>query len=669
LDIGFTNTAAAVRKKYIEEFIPEALDLAFRQRDKEHRFVWTTGSWLIREFLNHADSQGRKKMEEAIAEDLITWHMLPFTFHTELVDEDLFQAGLDIGVGLNKEFGKQRIAAKMTDVPGHTRNMIRHLANRGVEFLHIGVNPTCQAPDVPPCFIWRDDEGHQIIVNYAPGYGGVAGISGMKSALCIATTADNLGAQTDEQIEHEASYIDSLYPGAELVPSTMDAFAVELRGMRDQLPVVEKEIGDSWIHGVASAPDRVAQYRALCRKRREWKERGVEVNGPAFDLMNSNLLLIPEHTWGMDVKKFLCDFKNWENPQFYQARKMNWVPKNTFNNKCKDIGQLSDKDVTEANPNFDLNDRRYEFLESSWKEQDQYVLAAIEAIPDAELKVEAIEAYRESMGGVMKPLEGESLETGTFYQRGSLGFEIAEDGRFIRLEKDGRPLIQGGGLAQLNYQTFGTEEYEDYLESYMVKKNGVRQWFADVDFAKPGLPLERGELFSSRVEKVMLIGEVIRMELSFPEKAVTQYGAPKRVELNFNTGSQEALRVDLTWKEKTLTRLPEAIWLSFNFDEQENDLQFKKMGQWIDPMHTVDNGGRLLHAVDAVTLGGRRIESHDAPLCSPYERNLLRFHNRDLDRRGGVHFNLFNNCWGTNFVMWYNRDTHFRFDIKNLCGN
>ncbi len=38
----------------------------------------------------------------------------------------------------------------MTDVPGHTRSIIAPLARAGIRFLHVGVNPACTVPGVPP---------------------------------------------------------------------------------------------------------------------------------------------------------------------------------------------------------------------------------------------------------------------------------------------------------------------------------------------------------------------------------------------------------------------------------------------------------------------------------------------------------------------------------------
>lgn len=45
LDLGFTDYAGSIRQKYIDTFIPEAIDPAEKvNTESEKYFVWTTGS-------------------------------------------------------------------------------------------------------------------------------------------------------------------------------------------------------------------------------------------------------------------------------------------------------------------------------------------------------------------------------------------------------------------------------------------------------------------------------------------------------------------------------------------------------------------------------------------------------------------------------------------------
>ena len=69
LDVGFTDMAASIRKQYFDRFIPNALALARRSRetDSPNRFIWTTGSWLIFEYLENADAKARREMENGVS--------------------------------------------------------------------------------------------------------------------------------------------------------------------------------------------------------------------------------------------------------------------------------------------------------------------------------------------------------------------------------------------------------------------------------------------------------------------------------------------------------------------------------------------------------------------------------------------------------------------------
>jgi len=81
----------------------------------------------------------------------------------------------------------------------------------------------------------------------------------------------------------------------------------------------------------------------------------------------------------------------------------------------------------------------------------------------------------------------------------------------------------------------------------------------------------------------------------------------------------------------------------------------------------VPNGNRYLHAVGdgGVTVedGGHRFQaiSLDAPLVAPGRPSLLDFNNDLPNLQHGMHFNLYNNVWGTNFPMWFGEDCRFRF--------
>ncbi|HTL51686.1 MAG TPA: glycoside hydrolase, partial [Planctomycetota bacterium] len=156
LDIGFTDFSAKVVKTYFESFIPKALETAeqLAREGGDARFVWTVGSWLVYEYLEQASPTERRRMERAIRAGQICWLGLPFTTHTELMDRSLFEFALSLAQDLDKRYGKKTIAAKMTDVTGHTIGMVPPMAAAGIEFLHIGINAASAVPKTPPLFDW-----------------------------------------------------------------------------------------------------------------------------------------------------------------------------------------------------------------------------------------------------------------------------------------------------------------------------------------------------------------------------------------------------------------------------------------------------------------------------------------------------------------------------------
>ena len=99
----------------------------------------------------------------------------------------------------------------------------------------------------------------------------------------------------------------------------------------------------------------------------------------------------------------------------------------------------------------------------------------------------------------------------------------------------------------------------------------------------------------------------------------------------------------------------------------------EKLGQWLPTTDGVRNGNRRLHAVGA---GVRYrdetdellIETIDAPLVAIGGPALLEFRNDLPQADQGIHINLYNNVWGTNFPQWYDDDARFRVVCRLNTG-
>lgn len=641
LDIGFTNYAADVVQTYFRKFIPQAVALAERTRDREQRFRWTTGAWLIYAYLEQASLEERRRMEAAIAAGDICWHALPFTTHSELIDESLWRFGLSYGQVLDRRFGKQTIAAKMTDVPGHTRALVPLLAEAGIRLLHIGVNPASSVPDVPPVFLWRDEQTHSdVIMIYHQTYGGLSHLEGVDDALALILTGDNEGPPSEATIAQTYQTLGTQIPAARVVASTLDDFARTLDPVRESLPVITSEIGDTWIHGVGTDPTKISRYRELSRLRREWLARDLDpASRECIDRFSHHLFIIPEHTWGMDEKTHLADHIHYRADDLAELRRTE---------KCR-------------------------HFEASWAEQREYLTATLESLASSPLYDEAVTALDQiaprpqSFARHNRATNGD-LRTDRFELRFDPSTAVIV--RLVDRQSGVVWAAQDHTLARLRYDVYGQRDYERFWNQYIRNRDDatISAW-AHEDFTKPGIstvekqtwtPIVTAAFQDSATEMVFV--------LAFDADA-QDFGAPHQSYLRYAVTGDE-LHITYAWFDKPACRLPEAFWLSFEpLTEQPAGWGFEKIGQPIDPCDVVSRGARTLHAVDqCVTYkdGTHRFEvcSLDAPLVAPGAPALLDFHNRIPDMSGGIHFNLYNNVWGTNFPMWFEEDAQYRFRLS-----
>jgi hypothetical protein len=202
LDVGFTDFSEAVVKKYHEHYIPKAIAVAreVAASGRSEGFVWTTGSWLIANYLRTQGREAVEEMEQAIRNGWISWHALPFTMHSELCSAQLYDYGLSLSQELDARFGRTTTGSKCTDVPGHTAAIIPHLAAHGVKFLHIGVNPASTPADVPPVFRWQFANSEITVMYNGGDYGEFTQIPGTDTYVYFAHTGDNLGPQSAAEI-------------------------------------------------------------------------------------------------------------------------------------------------------------------------------------------------------------------------------------------------------------------------------------------------------------------------------------------------------------------------------------------------------------------------------------------------------------------------------------
>lgn len=649
LDLGFTSLAKDIRQKYFEHYIPQAIEVARQMRGLNNgfRFVWTTGSWLIYEYLEWASSRNRIKMEKAIASGDIAWHALPFTMHSELLDASLFHFGLSLSRMLDKRFGRRTIAAKMTDVPGHTAAIVPLLSDAGVKFLHIGINPASAPPDVPDIFRWQQGNSEVLVAYDKTGYGQILKVPQIKSALAFAHTGDNRGPQSADTIIDAFTKMQNSFPGAHVHGSTLDEFAVGLLKKRLCFPAISGEIGDTWIHGAGTDPFKIARFRTLSRLRREWLEKHkIKNNENWFIRFSQHLLCIPEHTWGMDEKTFLDDYTQYDYAGLEALRRTA---------KCR-------------------------LFESSWQEQSQYIEQAIKKIKPAVYKNEAVKCVKmydpiqpdfHLFSKISDPAKVNKLEY----------FQIAFDpvkGTINHLSSNATNRLwfsRHNHLGLVKYELFNHLDYKRFGKQYIRNWPNSYDW-AIKDFTKPGIEkinYKRGAWEPSACGFYMREdhqGMAFLVKMKMPASIVKAFGCPAFFTCEYLfLRSKPVIHISLQWFKKRACRLPEATWFSFcPRIDQKGSWYFDKLGTRISPVEVIKNGNCHLHAVgEGISYTDKKgklvIRSLDAPLVAPGMPSLLNFNNKLPALSKGMHFNLHNNVWGTNFPMWFEKDARFRFEI------
>ncbi|HET7568154.1 MAG TPA: DUF5054 domain-containing protein [Gaiellaceae bacterium] len=625
LDLGYTDFAANVERLYVERFVPDALRVARKLRETEAptTLCWTVPTYVLHRYLEQASPAETARVEEAVAAGDLAWLALPFTLHVELATPELLREALSYAAELDRRFGVRTIAAKATDVPGLSVGIVPVLAEAGVELLYVGANGVDLAPDVPPAFRWVAPDGSELVVLHTQGYGGTVAVDGADDVLVMRFTLDNVGPPSE--VDVLAAYLDACetYPGADVRASTLNAFAEALLPHRDRLPVVTAELGDPWLHGVGSDPLRIARYRELARALPE-----LDAPAPALRAARRALLMVPEHTWGLDTMVQLTDTATWRKAELAAVR---------------------------LSP-------RWRRFEESWAEQRAYVDEALRALPDA------ARARAEERLARVEPGPPPPIPPGGARSLATDRFELALDDRgaivALRDAATGADwAAPDAPLGLFTYEVFDRREYDGFWEHGM---NPVCRdlWWPRYACGKRGLE-ELGDLAAAWTPELVEAGAdgarlVARLRL--PREASEEYGGPRELTTTIEAGADE-LSLELSWHGKDAIRIPEAAWLSFLPACEPDSWRYRKLGLEIDPLAVVANGGRQ-HAIDRARCArdgvALAVETLDAPLAS-LDRKIL----PPIDARArGLHVNLLNTVWSTNFTQWYDDDARFRFRLR-----
>lgn len=638
LDVGYTDQPDTVVSNYLDRFIPAAIALNQRLADsgRPERFIWTTGSWLIDSALELAEGKALTRLEGAIEAGTLTWHALPFTFHSELMTKQLVRASLKISSRLDSRFGRMTKSAKLTDVPGHTRSLVPLLTEAGVEFLHVGINGGIVGPDVPNLFRWVDEgSSTSIVVMSHSDYGGFNFPAGGDAAIDLKVTQDNDGPPTLLQHVERMQNLSDRFLHSEVVASTLDAFWSEISHLEPSLPILTSEIGDSWVYGGASDPQKLSRFRFLARLHSGWAEE--RQNDEEVEKFGQRLALVAEHTWGLDT-----------------------------------IVHLPDLGYSNENLDHARGDGKFADFERSWARQRQYLTDAVEQLPPA-LKAEATTTAPSDPATD----QADTRPSSRAKQNASTRLEIdPKTGELVGCFDEARAVdVVGNGsrLGLLQYQLYGNDAFSAYLDHY-VKPENRNDWWVGRAFGKH--KLDRPGAITQITPEVERItheeraeGPVSTVQLAFPD-SLGDSGVPRNVIVTYSyLQSESSLRLSIAWPEKRATLLPEAMWARFGNPHPDGRLLVRKLGRMVSIHDVVGSAGGTIHATDGLISIESISENSHTDLTS-FDAGVFGFGDNRLLGDGGVpaqpgsdiYANLFNNLWGTNFPLWVEGAARFEFD-------
>ncbi len=646
-DLGFIDTQAGVMRKYFETYFPRAIQIAQTMRDSAgDQYIWTTGSWLLYEYLEQAAAEPRRQMEQAVQSGDIAWHALPYSWQSELLDGSMIAGSIGLSRSLDRRFGRTTTGAKMTDVPGHTRGLISPLARNGVTFLDIGVNSASTPPDVPSLFVWKDSNGNSLTLMYHhTEYGGVVLVPKSDLAVAIEVRDDNSGPHTVAEIRKIYAGLRQQFPNARVRASNLTDIANAIAPFRAGLPVMTQEIGDTWVYGIPSDPVKVARYREVVRLRSSWIASGEFKAGDTNDIaLLRRFGLAAEHTWGTDTKTWL-DFEH-------------YAP--------HDLALM-------------LDQPKYKTVQKSWVEKRDDIDQGIAALPpklraQAVRQIDELKPFRPSTAGLKACRPGALVET-THY---SLALDPKTGAiQSLRTKPSGRDWASPDHpLALFAYQTLSKRDYDHFLATYVKSQE---DW-APKDFGKPNIEHFGAQ---SRTWLPSLVnswagedrhGHRVLAELRIDDEAAERGGLvawPKQMYLEIIVPQAEpAVHISFSCFGKQSNRLPEALWLSWQPAAPETrNWMLDKIGEPVSPFDVVRGGNRHMHALssglDYQDAQGRfYIETMDAPVVALGERTPLYPSDAQPDISQGIHFSLYNNAWGTNYIQWFGEDMRFRFTVR-----
>lgn len=652
---------------YINNYFDQALKNIQDLKKYNISYIFTTHAWLIYIYLNCEPNlipeinnyqlicPNKTKKSEfiwAIKNGYITWHALPFNIQSESANNFIISENIKFVHELDESFGlSHKTVISRWDIPGLTSGAIPIFNKYNITAISLGINPMAAAPNMPPVSRWQDPVSNSeiILLNHPNGYGGynpenLLIIPNFTEILGFYWRGDNEGPGDIHDILFVLNNLKTRYPESNIFPSSFEKYISKLIPIKNNLPVINTEIGDTWIHGLSTDPKKIAEFRLISRYLEKNSDK-INKSSQIYKKIRLLLLKIPEHTWGLDQKIYLSDDNNWNNKKFRS----------------------------------NLNNTNFKNIINSWLEQREYIPKNLIQYDFPELYSELLEfseLYNNLKKLISKNIRVDNISNPYW------NFMVGTQGNILNLEsKINKKII----ITDIKFihQVFNSADYNNYIENY-TRCGALCPLWVYYDFAKIGLSgakTNHNNYYPITQNFTRIPGQNIYIISANSYNKSNFYGPPKNIFLILELINQTDINLYLILENKTATRLPEAFWLSFKPNINNNNGWFINKIQNLIPINNfVKNGSFHLHGSwDGIFNFDKQvfnIKSLDIPVISldyltPFPIPFLsdKNNNLKLNITNGINFLLWNNIWGTNFPLWYpfvpgDKNLVFRFNIK-----
>lgn len=732
-DIGFTELAEEAIERYGKVMLADVVKTCEATQDfgKEHRYVWTMPAWPLIQSLNpdYAKEDVIEKAKALIVNGQIAWHVLPFTTHTEFCGLEEYIRGMYHSKSLSEEYGKWPISAKMTDVPGHTWILPSILYKAGVRFLHLGCNPGCMPPDVPRLFYWEGPDGNRILTFYSKGAYGSSLIPPedwpFPVWLALIQTNDNVGPQEPGIIEEIITEVNKESPNSKVIIGSLDDFYYELSQYSLNIPVIRKDLADSWIHGVGTYPREVSRLRAL-RNDLLSSEKALGM-GRIFEVFNFDELkeytheitksfeksiLFGEHTWGLDVKTTMKDNRHYnkelflknKNAPLYKRMEKSWDEQSQkVNHAAAMVEKIEPVILNKITGEINIDEPRiaaFNFLgwkRDAWICLDQYknVVTDKHLVDHDSGEVLQVTYMHGSLQVFVKDLPAFGYKTFILKEgTGSIScakriYCSAKEGvienNWYKLKVDkckgiieslieketGKEWIDAEnefGFGKYRYDIYGNDDITEFIKSYTYR---FYAWLVE-DLGRINYPEQKHLVFTT--DKFTIEEEngidycSLKLKCKIQDNSFIKYGNASVVS-TIITLYEKMPYIDLEYQleEKEETSYIEAGHFVFPFNLKCPQFSINKLGSVVDPsMDIVKDANNILYCCENwvdVTDGenGMSVIAYDTPLFSLGDEGVYKYRREYKEEAPVLYFNAFNNSWGTNFPQWMGGDFKYRF--------